>query len=565
MKMVDFNKFSYKKIEYDYEKNIIIDLINKLKMTDNVNEYIELIRKINSIQNLIEEMYDYADIKNMRDINNNYWCDEINYWNDYKPKFDALFIPFYEELINSKFKKELEQIVPDNFFRVALSQLNSLSNNNLELLKQESELKTKYRNLNKSKINFNGKEQTLNAVSGLFSDEDSKIRKKAHDAINNFYYEHKDEYQNILFDLIKIRNRIAKNTGYENYVQYSLVKLKRFGYNYDDIKLFRENIIKYIIPICKNMNELKKEELTLDVINYYDTIFFKKMPNLKVYGIDLLNELKNSFVKVDDELSKLFNLMLEKNYIDLCQNSGKVNFSITNYLVCLGMPVITGNFKNSYLDLQTTTHEMGHSFQKYCSSIEDKNYIISPLLKYPTMEIAEMFSYAMELIMMNKVSNIFSEDDYNKYQFIKIYNLISQLPYICAVDEFQEIIYSKEDLKLDEINKIWLKLSKKYHLEISNSGNKNLNDGGYYYRQSHIFLDPFYYIDYALSYFGAVSIWNSSKENLDLFKQIARVASYYSFKDLIEKYNMPNPFDSENVKIISSNLNDELSKKRILK
>ena len=563
--MIDFNKFSYKKIEYDYEKNIIIDLINKLKMTDNVNEYIELVRKINSIQNLIEEMYDYADIRNMRDINNNYWCDEINYWNDYKPKFDALFIPFYEELINSKFKKELEQIVPDNFFRVALSQLNSLSNNNLELLKQESELKTKYRNLNKSKINFNGKEQTLNAVSGLFSDQDSKIRKKAHDAINNFYYEHKDEYQNILFDLIKIRNRIAKNTGYENYVQYSLVKLKRFGYNYDDIKLFRENIIKYIIPICKNMNELKKEELTLDVINYYDTIFFKKMPNLKVYGIDLLNELKNSFVKVDDELSKLFNLMLEKNYIDLCQNSRKVNFSITNYLVCLGMPVITGNFKNSYLDLQTTTHEMGHSFQKYCSSIEDKNYIISPLLKYPTMEIAEMFSYAMELIMMNKVSNIFSEDDYNKYQFIKIYNLVSQLPYICAVDEFQEIIYSKEDLKLDEINKIWLKLSKKYHLEISNSGNKNLNDGGYYYRQSHIFLDPFYYIDYALSYFGALSIWNSSKENLDLFKQIARVASYYSFKDLIEKYNMPNPFDSENVKIISSNLNDELSKKRILK
>ena len=49
--MIDFNKFSYKKIEYDYEKNIIIDLINKLKMTDNVNEYIELVRKINSIQN----------------------------------------------------------------------------------------------------------------------------------------------------------------------------------------------------------------------------------------------------------------------------------------------------------------------------------------------------------------------------------------------------------------------------------------------------------------------------------------------------------------------------------
>ena len=164
---------------------------------------------------------------------------------------------------------------------------------------------------------------------------------------------------NLLYNLITIRNKIAKQLGFNNYVEYSLYKLKRFDYDYKDINKFRNNIIKHIIPICSMMNEQKKKELKLDELKY------------------------------------------DNDYIDLETRDNKVNFSITNYLTESCIPVITGNYKNNYLDVQTTTHEMGHSFQKYCASIKDKDYIVSPLLKYPTMEVAEIFSYSMELIMMN--------------------------------------------------------------------------------------------------------------------------------------------------------------------
>jgi M3 family oligoendopeptidase len=286
------------------------------------------------------------------------------------------------------------------------------------------------------------------------------------------------------------------------------------------------------------------------------------MPQTKISGEELLNELKNSFKDVDSDLSALFNNMVDNGYIDLVQRENKVNFSITNYLTESCIPVITGNYKNNYLDVQTTCHEMGHSFQKYCASIKDKEYIVSPLLKYPTMEIAEMFSYSMELIMMKHVENIFNEEDYKKYCFMKIYNLLVSLPYICLVDEFQETIYSKKSLKQEDIRKTWIKLVKKYHLERSNSGHINLDEGGYFYRQSHIYLDPFYYIDYALSYFGAFSIWNESDNNLDVFKEVGSVASYYSFKELIKKYNMPNPFDKNTVEEVSNKLKSELEKER---
>lgn len=556
--MKDFNKIKYERVDYSTTKEEIDTLLYKLKETNNEEEYIQVITKINDISNHIEEMYDYADIRNMRELSNEYYTKEIEYWNQEKPKFDALFIPFYTEILNSRYKETLKAKIPNNFFKIIEYQLKTTSNKNIELLTLENELKTKYRTLNNTKIIFDNEEVTISKISKHFTDKDRTIRKKAHDVINDFYYEHKSEYTSILFELINVRNKIAKNLGFNSYTDYSLYKLKRFGYDYKDIKNFRDNIISFVVPLCKQLNEIQKKELSLDEIKYYDTVFFNDMPKLKD---NLIDNFKESLKEIDDSLYNLFSSMLDNNYIDYESRTDKVNFSITNYLTETHMPVITCNFKNSYLDLITLSHELGHSFQKYNASIKDKEYIISPLLKYPTLEIAEMFSYSMELITMNHVSNLFLGSDYKKYCFMKIYNMLSSLLYICLVDEFQETIYNKEDLKQEEINEIWNNIATKYKQDSKNKGHINLESGGYYYRQSHIFLDPFYYIDYALSYFGAFAIWNNSKDNLNVFKEIASVASYYGFNDLIDKYNMPSPFDEDTVKQTIDNLWKELESK----
>ena len=563
--MLKFNELKYERIDYEDTKDKIESLIVKLPECLDYPEYLSTVKEINAIQNHIEEMADYADICNMRDIDDAYWQEEITYWNTNKNKFDALFLSFYQEILSSKFKNQLKEDLPDNFFRVITSQLKTVSSRNDELIKKENELKRQYRVLNKKEIIFEGKPTTIGAVSGLFSSKDRNLRKKAHDTVNDFYYANKDEYQSILFEAINVRNAIAKNAGFQSYVDYSLYKLKRFGYDYNDIHEFRNSIVKYIVPLCQKMSKWQQEELNLDELFYYDTVFFTEMPELRVKGAELLSELKDSFQTVDTDLYKLYTEMLDNGYIDFLPRASKVNFSITNYLTETAMPVITGNYKNTYHDVGSTTHEIGHAFQKYCASLEDRNHIVSPLLKYPTMEIAEMFSHAMELIMSDKVEGLFASDDYQKYSFMNIYNFVSLLPYICAVDEFQELIYSKEDLKVTDINDTWLKVAKKYHLDKNNKGHINLDNGGYYYRQSHIFLDPFYYIDYALSYVGAILIWHNSKENLAFFKEVGSVASYYSYKDLITKYNMPSPFNEEVIVSMAKELDSELMKRRILK
>ena len=223
----------------------------------------------------------------------------------------------------------------------------------------------------------------------------------------------------------------------------------------------------------------------------------------------------------------------------------------------MGFPTITGNYRNTDYDVSLTLHETGHGYQKLNASKLDKSYVVSSLLKYPTFDVAEMFSHAMELIGLDYVKLLFDDENYEKYKLSAYKNIITKLPYIALVVEFQETIY-KENLSGVDIRNKWLELAHKYAQDINNSGHINLDSGGYFYRQSHLFTDPFYYIDYAISYFGAIAIYSQSHSNLDTFNSAASVASYYPLKTILDKYAIPNPFDDKSLKSMSEMLQKNL-------
>ena len=92
--MIEFNDIKYERLDYDKTRIMIADLLDKLTSCDAFECYIEVAKKIIDIQNHIEEMYDYADIRNMRDSEDEYYKSEIDFWNSNKVKFDSLFLHF---------------------------------------------------------------------------------------------------------------------------------------------------------------------------------------------------------------------------------------------------------------------------------------------------------------------------------------------------------------------------------------------------------------------------------------------------------------------------------------
>lgn len=558
-KTKDFYNIEYKRLDFNTTEKYLNRLIDNLKDSEDFNSFLEIFKKIIDIQNEIEEMFDYADIRNMRDSRDEFYEGEIDYWNSSKIRFDNLFIPFYEEILNSKYKNQLRDFVPEAFF-LTLEYTKKVTNNNItDLEVREKELYKKYRNLISGKVVYNGEEINISKLIGLSKNNDRNKRKEIIDIYNAYFYQNKKAFDEIFIELIKIRKEIALRLGFTNYSEYSLYKLRRFGYDYKDIHAFRDNIKKYIPPLINKLRKTQEDRLKIEKLEYYDTVFFSDPPKSIYEGEKLLEAIGSSLKEIDTDLYDFYINFYKSGYIDLLNRDNKVGFNITNYLSKSGLPVITGNFKNNYKDITSTLHELGHGFQKYNASIMDKNYIVSPLLKYPTMEIAEMFSYALELIALPYLSNLFEEADYNKYCFEVIYDLINLLPYVCLVDEFQEQIYLMDEITEEKIHETWLTLAKKYNLEYQNTGNKNLEEGCFFFRQSHIFLNPFYYIDYGISQIGAFVIASLCESDLEAFKNIASVASYYSIKELRDKYNLPDPFAEENISKLSKRLEKTLN------
>lgn len=551
--MINFNDYKYERPDFEDNKSRINSLIELFKSTTNESECLKYFKEIIDIQNTIEELSDYADIRNMRDGSDEFYSAEMDYWNEIKPQYDLLFKPFYLAILSHPCLSSLREVAPENFFNTIEYQLKITNEDTSDLLKRESELKSEYRSIIRERFNYNGEEINLAGFAKYFNSNDASVRENAHNAYNDFFYSHQLELDNIISELVCVRNKIANICGFNNYSEYSIYKLRRFGYNYEDIKKFRDGVIEYFLPINERLKEIQKKNLGVDELHYYDTIFFKDSIELKYHGEELVKEFIKVFYSIDEELGKFFESALSNNYIDLLARKDKVGFAITNYLSKMGLPTVTANYKDTIYDVNVTLHETGHAYQKLNAANKDKNYIVSALLKYPTFDVCEMFSYAMQLIGLDYVDSLFDTDNYQKYVFSFYKDMLTSFPYMALVDEFQESIY-KDNLSGEDIRKKWLELSHKYDQDINNSGHINLDSGSYFYRQSHIFTDPFYYIDYAISYFGAIAIYSKCQDNLEVFNEAASVASYYPLKTIMDKYSIPNPFDLGQVKSMSEML-----------
>lgn len=551
--MINFNDYKFERPDFEDTKSKINSLIELFKSTTDKSECLKYFKKIIDIQNTIEELSDYADIRNMRDGSDEFYSAEMDYWNEIKPQYDLLFKPFYLAILSHPCLSSLREVAPENFFNTIEYQLKITNEDTSDLLKRESELKSEYRSIIRERFNYNGEEINLAGFAKYFNSNDASVRENAHNAYNDFFYSHQLELDNIISELVSVRNKIANICGFNDYSEYSIYKLRRFGYNYEDIKKFRDGVIEYFLPINERIREIQKKNLGVDELHYYDTIFFKDSIELKYHGEELVKEFIKVFYSIDEELGKFFESALNNNYIDLLARKDKVGFAITNYLSKMGLPTVTANYKDTIYDVNVTLHETGHAYQKLNAANKDKNYLVSALLKYPTFDVCEMFSYAMQLIGLDYVDSLFDTDNYQKYVFSFYKDMLTSFPYMVLVDEFQESIY-KDNLSGEDIRKKWLELSHKYGQDINNSGHINLDSGSYFYRQSHIFTDPFYYIDYAISYFGAIAIYSKCQDNLEVFNEAASVASYYPLKTIMDKYSIPNPFDLGQVKSMSEML-----------
>ncbi len=519
-------------------------LINLFNKAESFDEQDALIRNINDLRMEFQTLGTIASIKYSIDTNDKQFEEEQDFYDSNSPVFDGLVHQYYTAIVGSKFRDQLEKKWGKQLFDVAEVTLRTFSEEIIEDLKKENELRTDYSKLLASaKIFFDGEEKNLQGLIPYMESTDREVRKAANEAKWKFFSDNEEEFDTLFDELVKLRDRIAKKLGYKNFVQMGYDRMGRTDYNSEMVAKFRKQVEKFIVPIAVKLKQKQQSRLGLESFKYYDQPLDYKSGNAKPHGSPdwIVSCAKNMYSELSPETNEFFNFMLDNEMMDLVNKKGKDTGGYCTFIEKYKAPFIFSNFNGTMGDIEVLTHEAGHAFQAYSS----RNFEI-PEYFFPTSEACEIHSMSMEFLTWPWM-NCFFKDQTEKFKYSHLKGSVIFIPYGVSVDEFQHWVYENPQATPLERKQAWLNIEKKYLPYIDYDNNEFLEKGGRWQQQRHIYMSPFYYIDYCLAQICAFQFWKKALENreqaLEDYLRLCRAGGSKSFLGLVETANLISPFE----------------------
>ncbi|MDQ0198390.1 M3 family oligoendopeptidase [Neobacillus ginsengisoli] len=540
-----FEEFTYKRPNLEVITANFNAAIEKFNNSITVEEQSKAMDEVNELRNDLGTMFNLVHIRHSIDTNDEFYKAEQDIMDEIQPEVEGLVTKYYQALVHSKFRTELEEKWGRQLFALAEGQLKTFKPEIVPMLQKENRLSTEYTKLLASaKINFEGEERTLAQLEPFTESTDREMRKRANEAKFGFLAEHEDELDRIYDDLVKVRTEIAQTLGYKNFVELGYYRMMRTDYNSDMVTNFRGQVKDFIVPIATKLKARQRERLGLDQLKYYDEGFNFQTGNALPKGTPewIIENGQKMYQELSKETGTFFQFMQDNNLMDLVAKKGKAGGGYCTYIENFKSPFIFSNFNGTSGDIDVLTHEAGHAFQVYSS-----RHFEIPEYFWPTYEACEIHSMSMEFFTWPWMELFFKEDT-DKYKFSHLSDALLFLPYGVSVDEFQHWVYENPEATPKERKLQWRQIEKKYMPHKDYDGNEYLENGGFWQRQGHIYNSPFYYIDYTLAQICAFQFWKRSRENQQEawsdYVKLCKLGGSKSFTKLVEAANLISPFEA---------------------
>lgn len=539
-----FKDYKYERPNYDEYKNKFNTLLEAFVSANTYEECEKALEEINVLRGSIMTMMELSGIRYTINTNDEFYNKEKDYWDENAPLYEELDDKYNQAMVSSKFREELERKYGKQLFKLLELKLKAFSKDIIEDLQVENKICSEYVKLIASaKIPFNGEILNLPGLGKYKESKDRDVRKAAWEATSKFFADNEEEFDSIYDRLVKVRTKIARKLGYNNFVELGYVRMSRTDYNAEMVSNFRKQVKEYIVPVASNLYERQRERLGLDKLKYYDLDMEFTSGNATPQGDKewILANGEKMYSELSPETKEFFNFMVERELLDLETKEGKAGGGYCTYINDYKSPFIFSNFNGTSGDIDVLTHEAGHAFQVYNS-----RWITIPDIIWPTYESCEIHSMSMEFLTWPWMNNFFIQDT-DKYKFTHLGSAIKFIPYGVTVDEFQHFVYENPDATPTERKNKWRALEKKYLPHKDYEGDDFLERGGFWFKQSHIFENPFYYIDYTLAQICALQFWKRAKDNREEawtdYLRLCKAGGTKSFLELVELANLKSPFE----------------------
>ena len=433
---------------------------------------------------------------------------------------------------------------------------------NVALETEEAKLCQQYQKLiGAQTVNFRGEEKTLVQMGRYLEEPDRALRQEAWELVAKRRLQDVDKCEDIFEQLIRLRAQIAKNAGFDNYRNYAFRRLGRFDYTPDDCVQFHEAVEKEIIPAIREIQAERRRLLKLEKLRPWDlAVDPQNRAPLKPFAEvgEMVARSQKIFDQLDPELAAGFRQMQDLRLLDLANRKGKAPGGYQSTLAEARVPFIFMNAIGLQRDVDTILHEAGHAFHAQAARNED----LYPYRSAP-IEFCEVASMAMELLRSEFLEEFYSTPEANRARKTHLEGIIGFFPWMATVDAFQHWIYTHNGHTRAERKAAYLKLMDRFGGDLDWSGYEEARAHSWH-RQLHIFLHPFYYVEYGIAQLGALQVWANSRRNkakaLNDYKQALALGGSRPLPELFATAGCRFQFDAATIKPLIQLAATELKK-----
>jgi len=434
-------------------------------------------------------------------------------------RFSAEIFPPLEEqsvrlarrLLESGFQRPDLEVVLRRF----RAQIEIFREENLPIFTELEELAARYQKLTGGiTVEWDGETRTIPQLSPYLKDPDRAIRERAFLAMGAPYVDMRDELASLFTEMYERRQRVARNAGFADFQAYSFAAKCRFDYTPDDVTRFHEAVEAEVVPAVARILDRRRADLKLDRLRPWDLdVDPAQRPPLRPFrdAAELIEKSSRVFHAIAPQLGAEFDVMHAEGLLDLESRPGKAPGGYCETMHFRGRPYIHMNAVGLLDDVNTLLHEAGHSFHAFASHRQ-------PLLwqRFVGAESAELASMSMELLAapyLAEPGGMATPEELRLARIEHLEEVLMTMTHVAAVDAFQRWIYtSGEGGDADARDRAWLAIRDRFQAGVDWSG-LDRQRVARWYRQLHIFLYPFYYIEYGLAQLGALQVWRRSRSD----------------------------------------------------
>ena len=433
---------------------------------------------------------------------------------------------------------------------------------NVPLETEEAKLGQQYQKLSGSlTVQFRGEEKTLVQMARFMEEPDRAVRQEAWELVARRRLQEAEKFEDIFEKLVKLREQIAGNAGFKNYLEYAFRAKRRFDYTPEDCLRFHDAIEKEIMPLNRELQAKRRKELGLEKLRPWDLAVdpMNRSP-LRPFELvdDMVAKTQKIFGKLDAELSRGFQTMQTMRLLDLANRKGKAPGGYQSTLNEARLPFIFMNAVGVHRDVETILHEAGHAFHALATRDEDLySYRSAPI------EFCEVASMAMELLGDEFIGEFYASEDVSRAIREHLEGIIKFFPWMATIDAFQIWIYQHPGHSPKDRTAFWLKLMQRFGDDLDWNGYEDVR-AHLWHRQLHVFLHPFYYVEYGIAQLGALQVWANSKKDkakaLQAYKRGLALGGSRPLPELFQAADCKLAFDSGTIKPLVELVRRELAK-----